>query len=86
MEFKAAVLRENTTDMSVETVNLKELRADEVLVRLVATGVCHSDVAVRDGAFPIPRPIILGHEGSGKVERVGAAVRSVAPGDSVVLT
>jgi aryl-alcohol dehydrogenase len=86
MEFKAAIFRENTTDMSVETVSLKDLRPDEVLVRLVATGVCHSDVAVRDGAFPIPRPIILGHEGSGKVERVGSAVRSVGPGDSVVLT
>jgi aryl-alcohol dehydrogenase len=86
MQFKAAILRDNTTQMSVESVNLRELRADEVLVKLVATGVCHSDVAVRDAMFPIPRPVILGHEGSGTVERVGAAVHGLAPGDSVILT
>jgi aryl-alcohol dehydrogenase len=62
------------------------LRADEVLVRLTATGVCHSDVAVRDGLFPIPRPIILGHEGSGHVERVGVAVKGLKAGDPVVLS
>lgn len=86
MQFKAAVLREGTTRMSLEQVSLGELRADEVFVRLTATGVCHSDVAVRDGAFPIPRPVILGHEGSGTVERVGAGVRKVKVGDPVVLT
>jgi aryl-alcohol dehydrogenase len=86
MNFQAAILREGTTRMAVETVSLRELRSDEVLVRLAGTGVCHSDVAVRDGAFPIPRPIVLGHEGSGTVEKVGARVGKVAPGDKVVLT
>jgi aryl-alcohol dehydrogenase len=86
MQFKAAILRDGSPRMSVETVSLRDLQPDEVLVRLAATGVCHSDVAVRDGAFPIPRPIVLGHEGSGTVERIGSAVRKVLPGDSVVLT
>ncbi len=86
MQFKAAVLREGSARMMIEDVTLRELRADEVLVRLAATGVCHSDIAVRDAVFPVPRPIILGHEGAGYVERVGAAVRKVAPGDRVVLT
>jgi aryl-alcohol dehydrogenase len=86
MQFKAAVLREGTSRMAIEEVSLRDLRPDEVLVRLAATGVCHSDVAVRDGEFPLPRPIIIGHEGSGTVERVGSAVNHVRPGDHVVLT
>jgi aryl-alcohol dehydrogenase len=86
MQFKAAVLREGSPRMEIEEVTLRDLRPDEVLVRLAATGVCHSDIAVRDAVFPVPRPIILGHEGAGHVERVGAAVKKVAPGDRVVLT
>jgi aryl-alcohol dehydrogenase len=86
MQFKAAVFRDGTTRMAIEHVSLKDLRPDEILVRVEATGVCHSDVAVRDGAFPIPRPIVLGHEGSGVVERVGSAVRKVGVGDHVVLS
>ncbi len=86
MQFTAAILRDGSPRMTIETVSLKELRANEVLVRLSATGVCHSDVAVRDGAFPIPRPVVLGHEGSGIVERVGSGVRKVKVGDNVVLS
>lgn len=86
MQFKAAVLREGTSRMAIEEVSLRDLRADEVLVRLAATGVCHSDVAVRDGEFPLPRPIVIGHEGSGTVERVGSGIKNVKPGDHVVLT
>jgi aryl-alcohol dehydrogenase len=56
------------------------------LVRLAATGICHSDIAVRDAVFPVPRPIVLGHEGAGHVERVGSAVKRVVAGDPVVLT
>jgi aryl-alcohol dehydrogenase len=86
MDFTAAVLHAGTDRMAFETVELQELRDDEVLVRLVASGICHSDVLVRDGAYPIPRPLILGHEGSGIVERVGAGVATVSEGDHVVLT
>lgn len=86
MEFTAAILRDGGHSFTMEEVVLGTVRDDEVLVRLVATGVCHSDVVVRDGKFPVPRPIILGHEGSGVVERVGAAVTKVRPGDPVVLS
>lgn len=86
MKFKAAILRDNTITSSIEEVTLKDLRADEVLVRLVASGVCHSDITVRENKFPIPRPLVLGHEGSGVVERVGSSVYKVKPGDHVVLS
>jgi aryl-alcohol dehydrogenase len=61
-------------------------RDDEVRVRVVATGVCQTDVAVRDVAARAPRPVVLGHEGAGVVEAVGAAVRRVQPGDHVVMS
>jgi aryl-alcohol dehydrogenase len=89
MDFTAAVMHGDTKDMSFETVQINELRPDEVLVRLVATGVCHTDITVRDRVrdkmLPVTLPIILGHEGSGVVEKVGSAVTKVAAGDHVVL-
>ena len=72
--------------MVVETLELGEPRADEIVVRLVATGVCHTDIAMRDQAFPVPQPIVLGHEGAGVVEAVGASVTRVVPGDHVVMS
>jgi aryl-alcohol dehydrogenase len=86
MKFTAAVLRDGSDRMSFDTVTLAPLREDEVLVRLVGTGICHSDVTARKGLYPVPRPLILGHEGSGIVERTGAAVTKVKSGDKVVLT
>jgi aryl-alcohol dehydrogenase len=86
MQFKAAIFRDGSPRMTVEEVALSDLRSDEVLVRVSATGVCHSDIAVRDGLFPIHHPVIIGHEGAGVVERIGSAVRKVAVGDTVVLT
>ena len=71
---------------SIETLELADPRPDEILVRLVATGVCHTDIAMRDQAFPVPQPIVLGHEGAGIVERVGANVTKVAPGDHVIMS
>ena len=65
---------------------LDEPRDDEVLVRMIATGVCHTDVSVRDQHLPTPLPAVLGHEGAGIVERIGAAVSDLAVGDHVVLT
>lgn len=86
MQFEAAVLYEGTDRMAIQPVELADLRADEVLVRIVATGICHSDIAIREAKYPCTRPVILGHEGSGVVERVGADVTKVAPGDPVVLS
>src|SRR4029453_8656655 len=60
-------------------------RANEVLVRIVATGICHTDISVVEQDLPTPTPIVLGHEGAGVVERVGSDVRHVAPGDHGVL-
>ena len=86
MKVRAAVVRAPHAPMSFEDLELEPPRNDEVLVRLVATGVCHTDIAMRDQVFPVPQPIVLGHEGAGIVERTGAAVRKVNPGDAVVMT
>jgi aryl-alcohol dehydrogenase len=86
MEFTAALLADGEKEFSIKRVSLGDLGPREVLVQLVATGVCHSDLTVRDGVFPVPRPIVLGHEGSGIVERVGGAVSKVRVGDPVALT
>ena len=86
MKIDAAVLEERHGRLQVQQLDLEDPRSDEVLVRLVATGVCHSDIAVVTGDLPLPTPIVLGHEGAGVVELVGAAVTTVKPGDHVVLT
>ena len=86
MQVNAAVLRERNTPLVLEDITLEDPRADEVLVRIVATGICHSDVSVINGDLPLPTPIILGHEGSGIVEAVGSAVTRLVPGDHVVLS
>jgi aryl-alcohol dehydrogenase len=82
----AAVLEERDGRFQLEEVEVDRPRADEVLVRIVASGVCHTDVISRAGWGDTPFPIVLGHEGSGVVEEVGAAVRKVRPGDRVVTT
>jgi Zn-dependent alcohol dehydrogenase len=67
--------------------SLAEPRADEVLVRLVAAGICHTDISMRDHIiYPVPHPVVLGHEGAGIVERIGAGVTRLAAGDPVILT
>jgi aryl-alcohol dehydrogenase len=86
VEVTVAVLREAGAPLNLERATLAAPRADEVRVRVVATGVCHTDMVVRDQLFPTPLPIILGHEGAGIVEAVGASVTTVAPGDHVVMT
>jgi aryl-alcohol dehydrogenase len=83
---RAAVFRPNVAAAQMETLTVGELRDDEVLVKLVAAGICHTDIVCRDGFMPMPRPIVLGHEGAGRVERVGKSVKAVKPGDPVVLT
>ncbi|MFY0408726.1 NAD(P)-dependent alcohol dehydrogenase [Solicola sp. PLA-1-18] len=82
----AAVARDHGQPLSIEQLELDELRHDEVRVRMVATGVCHTDAIVRDGVYPTPLPAVLGHEGAGVVEEVGTHVTAVVPGDHVVLS
>lgn len=86
MKIRAAVAREHHGPLHLEMLELDEPQADEILVRVVATGVCHTDIVVRDGMLPTPLPVVLGHEGAGVVERVGRAVTKVAPGDHVVMS
>ncbi len=83
--MRAAVMHAQGADLVVEDVELDEPRAGEVLVRLAATGVCHSDARAWRGPRPLALPIVLGHEGAGVVEAVGPRVESVAPGDHVIL-
>ncbi len=85
MEITAAVSREKGQPLSLEKLQLESPRADEVLVRIVGVGVCHTDIGVRNQDFPAPQPIVLGHEGAGIVTEVGSAVTLVKPGDHVVL-
>ncbi len=82
----AAVVRQKGGPFTIEKLRLEEPRADEVLVRIVATGMCHTDMVVRDQVYPVPQPIVLGHEGAGVVEKVGTGVVKVQPGDHVVLS
>ena len=85
--MKAAVLYEPNTPLQVEEFDSPELGPEHVRVRLAASGVCHSDWHIMKGEWPhIPIPSILGHEGAGVVEEVGAAVRGIAVGDHVVLS
>lgn len=86
MEMNAAVFRKVHEPLTIEAVELDKPRGREVLVRTVATGVCHSDLHVVDGLgrFPLDRPYVLGHEGAGVVESVGDDVTAVRAGDHVV--
>jgi aryl-alcohol dehydrogenase len=86
MEIKAAVVSETGGDFSIDQLELSEPRDDEVVVRIAGVGICHTDLGARDGHLPIPAPpSVFGHEGAGVVEKVGARVTKVKPGDHVVL-
>jgi S-(hydroxymethyl)glutathione dehydrogenase/alcohol dehydrogenase len=86
MKMKAAILEELNKPLTIEQVELDEPKDKEVLVKLVATGVCHTDIHCIKGDLATSPPVVLGHEGAGIVEKVGNAVTTVQPGDKVVLT
>jgi aryl-alcohol dehydrogenase len=86
MHIKAAVVRERSGPFVIDAVELCEPRADEVIVRVVASGMCQTDLHGRDGYFASPYPAVYGHEGAGVVHAVGGAVRGLAPGDHVVMS
>jgi S-(hydroxymethyl)glutathione dehydrogenase/alcohol dehydrogenase len=86
LQYRAAVLHAPQTPLSVETVTAADLKPTDVLVRLRAAGLCHTDLEVIEGSLRYPMPIVLGHEAAGVVERVGAAARGVKAGDHVVLS
>ena len=86
MRITAAIAEAPRAPLTLTAVEIDDPRDDEVLVRVVACGICHTDITCRDQALPVPLPAVLGHEGAGIVERVGAAVTKVAPGDRVLLS
>ncbi|WP_433463520.1 NAD(P)-dependent alcohol dehydrogenase [Spirillospora sp. CA-128828] len=71
---------------TIQEITVDAPRAGEVLVRMVAAGLCHTDLTVRAGGIPFPLPGVLGHEGAGVIEQIGPGVTKVAPGDKVLLT
>ncbi|MEU2423416.1 NAD(P)-dependent alcohol dehydrogenase [Streptomyces sp. NPDC007851] len=83
---RAAVVESGGAPFTLTDVELDAPGPREALVRMVATGLCHTDLGVASGGLPFPLPGVLGHEGAGVVEAVGSAVTSVAPGDHVVLS
>src|ERR1700759_4139443 len=86
LQYRAAVLHGPQTQLSIETVTAAELKPTDVLVRIRAAGLCHTDLEVIEGALRYPMPIVLGHEAAGIVEQVGPAARGVKAGDHVVLS
>jgi len=83
---QAAICYGHEKPFAIEEVTLDEPREHEVLVRVYACGICHTDMAARDKQLPTPLPMVLGHEGAGVVEKVGAAIGHVAPGDRVIMS
>jgi aryl-alcohol dehydrogenase len=84
-DVRAAIVREQGS-FELGTARIEAPRADEILVRVVAAGLCHTDLVVRDQVYPVPLPVVLGHEGAGVVEAVGASVTKVVPGDHVAMS
>jgi aryl-alcohol dehydrogenase len=86
MQITAAVIEQASGPFELLEVKLDSPRPDEVVVRLAAVGMCHSDLSARSSATPFPLPAVLGHEGAGVVEQVGSQVVDLEPGDHVVLS
>ena len=90
MKTKAAVVYERSGKFTIDQIEISEPMEDEALVRIAATGICHTDLAGREQYLPIPPtrafPAVFGHEGAGVVEKVGARATKVKPGDHVALS
>jgi S-(hydroxymethyl)glutathione dehydrogenase/alcohol dehydrogenase len=86
LQYQAAVLHQARTPLAIEQVRATAFGASDVLVRVRAAGLCHTDLEVIDGSLRYPMPIVLGHEAAGVVEEVGAAVAEVRRGDHVILS
>ena len=84
--MKAAILEEANKPLSIEDVDIIDPRPNEVLVRTVCSGVCHSDLHFVDGLWSLPLPTVLGHEAAGIVEKVGDQISYVKPGDRVIMS
>jgi S-(hydroxymethyl)glutathione dehydrogenase/alcohol dehydrogenase len=81
---KAVICRENNKPVVVEEIDVDSPKRDEVLVKIDACGVCHSDYSAVTGTIPLPPPLVLGHEGAGKIVELGEGVSDLAVGDSII--
>src|SRR5262245_26923424 len=86
LHYQAAVLHEARSPLQIETVTAAPLAPSDVLVRVRAAGLCHTDLEVIDGSLRYPMPIVLGHEAAGVIAEVGPAVRRLKTGDHVILS
>jgi aryl-alcohol dehydrogenase len=86
MQIDAAVVRERSGPFVIERIELADPRSDELLVEVVASGMCQTDLHGRDGYYEGRYPAVYGHEGAGIVHAVGASVRGFVPGDHVVMS
>lgn len=87
MKIKAAVVKEVGAPFEIkDDVELHDVGPTDLQIHMVASGICHSDEAIRRGDASLGYPVILGHEGSGIVEKVGSEVKNFKPGDHVILS
>ena len=86
MRITAAVTETRDAPFQLTELSLDDPRPDEMIVRITAAGMCHTDLSVRQGSTPFPLPAVLGHEGAGVVETVGSQVAGFVPGDHVILS
>lgn len=86
IRYRAAVLRAANSPMQIEQVEAEKLGPRDVLVKIRAAGLCHTDLEVMDGSLRLPMPIVLGHEAAGTIEALGTEVRDTKVGDKVVLS
>lgn len=84
--MKAAVFYSSSTPIAVEQVEVRDPGPGEVRIKIMAAGLCHSDLSVIDGSIPYPVPVVLGHEGAGVIDAVGVGVRAVKEGDTVIVS
>lgn len=86
IDIKAAVLRERGGMFEIEDLRLAAPQAGEVLVEVEASGICHTDLMIREGGYPTPLPLVLGHEGAGTILAIGGGVSTVSVGDKVLMS
>ena len=86
LRFRAAVLHAPKMPLQIETITTGALKPGDVLVRIKAAGLCHTDLEVIEGSLRYPMPIVLGHEAAGVIQEIGPEAKGVAVGDHVILS